>query len=150
MYQNYYDTVQSGATEFSKTVLVNGIEALSYRGIPVIPEASWDGALNDIACPFSGVFEHPIVLTTADNLAIGTDTTSAFNQLRVYMDEDGEKDEAESQVQARLPVALPGDGIFCPRGNRLISYERHYPAPQFLFAAPARLFAGAAEGSRCR
>ena len=78
VYHNYLESIEDGGTytEFAKGVLINGMPALFYRGVPVIP-LDWNTHL-DADFPAGDYTMGRIIYTLKDNLIMGIDAESDF------------------------------------------------------------------------
>jgi len=85
-----YEDTQSSAGLLR---LIDGVDSLTFRGIPVVAMPEWDTNLADSDNPQASVIgDNLIVYTTPMNLVIGTDVTSPSAEFKIhYNDDDSEK-----------------------------------------------------------
>ena len=80
------DIENGGGGDAGITVLQNGQEVFSFRGIEVKPMWLWDDIMTT---DFSAPNTHQALLTTPQNLVLGTDLLDSTNEFKVwYNDED--------------------------------------------------------------
>jgi hypothetical protein len=93
VYDNLLTTYEDTQSSTGLLRLIDGVETLTFRGIPVIAMPEWDTNLADTDNPLkTTIGKNLIVYTTPDNLIIGTDVTSPSSEFRVrYNDDDDEK-----------------------------------------------------------
>lgn len=72
--ENYRETLEADGTEAAHYEMVNGINTLTFRGIPMITRHEWDV---HIAADFVGYYPHRALLTVPKNLIFGTDLADA-------------------------------------------------------------------------
>ena len=67
-----------------RSALINGVESLAYRGIPLVEMPYWDEySETDLNQPD----KHLVLLTTPANLVVATDTMSSMNSVKVRFEE---------------------------------------------------------------
>lgn len=72
MMDNYMTTIESGAHDFAKMKMIDGIERPTYRGTPIVEYPDWDKRIaNDI-----NYYPHRMLLTLSENLIVGVDGDS--------------------------------------------------------------------------
>lgn len=97
VYDNLMDTYEDTQSGVGLLRLIEGVNTLTFRGIPVVPVPEWDTNLADSTNPhYTGsglsIGSNLIVLTSPDNLIVGTDVTSTTNEFKIrYADDDNEK-----------------------------------------------------------
>lgn len=99
IYDNYYEALEDGGinTDMAKNIMINGLPVLRYRGIPVIA-VDWDSSL---AADFpAAYYPHRIIYTELDNLVLGIDAVSEFNQSEFWYN----KDEQENRFRMQLKM----------------------------------------------
>ena len=96
VYDNLMDTYEDTQSGVGLLRLIDGTTQLSFRGIPVVPVPEWDINLADSTNPhYTGsglsIGSNLIVLTTPQNLIVGTDVSSPSNEFKFrYNDDDSE------------------------------------------------------------
>ena len=85
IYENYEDYLETlGGGDAGRSALINGVETLAYRGIPLVEMPYWDQySENDLGKPDS----HLALLTIPSNLVLATDLMSSFNTVKVRFEE---------------------------------------------------------------
>lgn len=105
VYDNYIESLEDGGvyTETAKSMLINGIERTRYRGIPIIPY-NWKEYLEDFPHASGEIpaYPHRAVLSVPENLVIGIDATSEFNQMEFWYN----KDEQENRFRKQLKMGV--------------------------------------------
>jgi len=88
VFEQYREDIENGGGgDAGITVLQNGQEVYSFRGIEVKPMWLWDEIMTaDFASPNT----HYILYTTPQNLVFGTDLLDAENQFKVWYNDDSE------------------------------------------------------------
>ncbi len=102
---NYVESLEDSGTytEWAKTALVNGIQRLLYRGIPII-ECNWGQYLDDwphanAALP---AYPHRFLLSVPENLVVGIDSASEFNKMEFWYNQD----EQENRFRIQLKIGV--------------------------------------------
>ena len=97
VYDNLLDTYEDLNSSAGLLRMINGTNQLTFRGVPVIPMPEWDLSLADTGNPhYTGsglaIGSNLIVLTTPDNIVIGTDIASGHSaEFKIrYADNDEE------------------------------------------------------------
>lgn len=105
VYEQYLTDLEAGGgADGGWRMSQDGVERLYYRGIEVMPMWSWDEIMaNDFSAPNS----HMILLTTPQNLAMGTDMQSSETQFRVWYDENDEQVKIKSRWKHGFQVIHP-------------------------------------------
>lgn len=75
----------TNGTERQFSLLTDGQNNLSYRGIPIIPIYSWDNSLEDPTCPLFGR-TNLILYTTRENHAVGVDVETDQEAISGFYD----------------------------------------------------------------
>ena len=85
VYENYEDYLETiGGGDAGRSALINGVESLAYRGIPLVEMPYWDEySETDLNQPD----KHLVLLTTPANLVVATDTMSSMNNVKVRFEE---------------------------------------------------------------
>lgn len=75
IYENLLGSYEANVngTERQFTLLTDGAQNLTYRGIRIVPIYAWDASLEDPDNPLFGTVRHLILYTTRANHAIGMD-----------------------------------------------------------------------------
>lgn len=93
VYENLYASYESksNGTERQFSLLLDGSNGLTYRGIPVIPVYAWDTALADTDNPLNGEVEHLILYTTPDNHFVGVEASSDLSRIEGWYERKDRK-----------------------------------------------------------
>lgn len=94
--------------ESSRLTLLNGIDALSYNGIPVIVNPKWDEmimAYEDTGTKLNN--PHRILFTAKSVLGIGVDSATSFDNLRVWYDPNSRYVKIEGMGRADAKLTNP-------------------------------------------
>jgi hypothetical protein len=117
VYDNLMDTYEDLNSSAGLLRLVNGTNQLTYRGVPVVPVPEWDANLADSTNPhYTGsglsIGSNLIVLTTPDNLIIGTDVSSPSSEFKIrYADNDEETMKITSKF--KLGAQFVHESLVC-------------------------------------
>lgn len=102
---NYIEALEDGGvnTDMGKTILIDGIPRLTWRGIPII-ECAWGQYLDDFphASTYLPAYPHRVLLTLPDNLVLGIDAASEFNEMEFWYN----KDEQENRFRMQLKIGV--------------------------------------------
>ena len=100
---NYIESLEDSGTytDMGKTMLVNGIKRLTYRGIPII-DHNWAEYLDDFphATGTLPAYPHRALLTVPQNLVIGIDAADEWAQMDLWFN----KDEQENRMRMQLKM----------------------------------------------
>lgn len=100
MLENWEEYNESLGTEKSHTMLIDGIEFPTYRGIPII-SLSWEDDLADF--PHTDgenpAYPHRVILTAKDNLVLGLNSLSSYAKTRFWYNEDEEENRFRSKFE---------------------------------------------------
>ncbi|ANS03589.1 hypothetical protein [uncultured Mediterranean phage uvDeep-CGR2-KM21-C345] len=93
VYDNLLSTLEAAGTDSGLQRILDGVSQLSFRGIPVQDMSLWDASLADTSAnPNSAAIgSNAIVITTPDNLVVGTDITDPMAELSVWYEKKDEK-----------------------------------------------------------
>jgi hypothetical protein len=89
------DYEEGGGGDMGLMRLVDGVEQLTFRGIPVIPQWRWDETLTNL----SVTLPHYVEYTTPLNKVIATDVTNPATELTTWYDEKDEKVYTKSRFK---------------------------------------------------
>jgi hypothetical protein len=114
--QSVYDQYERERLAVSATLestyvrLENGVKALQFMGIPVIPMQIWDRTIrsyfgND-ATPTFDYLPHRVVFTTKDNLLLGIESTNGFDSFDADYDKYNKKYYADWGVSLSPIVGI--------------------------------------------
>jgi hypothetical protein len=93
VYDNLLETLENSGTDSGLTRIQDGVAQLKFRGIPIIDMSFWDESLADTSAnpKSAAIGDNAIVITTPDNLIIGTDVTDPASEMKVWYEEKDEK-----------------------------------------------------------
>ena len=111
-YDAYVEYLQDAkALETTYKNLVNGMEVVSYNGIPVVPLPIWDDIIfNYLNTGTKAIDPNRVVLTAPEVLAVGVDDPSAFDDMQSWHDRKTRQVMVEAMGQA--DVQLADDRLF--------------------------------------
>lgn len=89
------DIEDGGGGDFGLIRLIDGMEQLTFRGIPVIPQWRWDEILSNLSITNA----HYVEYTTPLNKVIATDVTNPATELTTWYDEKDEKVYTKSRFK---------------------------------------------------
>ena len=78
-------------TERQFSLLLDGQQNLTYRGIRLIPVYAWDDALADPTCPLYGTVSHLILYTIKENHAVGVDVAADAERIEGWYERKDRK-----------------------------------------------------------
>lgn len=111
IYQNYQKSLRNLGTEMANQMILNGQPTLSFNGIPVIQVIEWDRDLknsdNPLASTLAPSGEHLGLLTTQDNLNIGTDFSVDSTDMEVWYEKSEQKLRMRTQTVRGTKVRTP-------------------------------------------
>lgn len=86
VYDNYMESLET-ATGIPQAyiMMIDGVERLTFRGIPLVPRAQWDENIDE---DFNSVRPHRFMITTLDNLVFGTDGTGDTAMFETWYNTD--------------------------------------------------------------
>ncbi len=100
---NYIESLEDSGTytDMGKSMLVDGIKRLTYRGIPII-DHNWAEYLDDFPHATGTLpgYPHRAVLTVPQNLVLGIDATDEWNEMKLWFNED----EEENRLRMKLKM----------------------------------------------
>jgi hypothetical protein len=98
--ENYMTYLESLGTERSHILLEDGKEFYTYRGIKIIAPG-WDADFEADFPHATGelyAYPHRVIYTTKDNLVLGLDALSSYNETQMWYN----KDEEENRFRTKL------------------------------------------------
>lgn len=98
--ENYITYLEGLGTERSHLLLENGKEYYTYRGIKIIAPG-WDVHLNadfPHATSYLYAYPHRVIYTTVDNLVLGLDAMSQFNETKMWFNPDVEENRFRTKL----------------------------------------------------
>jgi hypothetical protein len=100
VYDNYVQSLsKAGTLEGNRTALIEGIESVTYMGIPVVPVRVWD---QKIATLLAGALPHRAMLVMNDAVQIGTDTMEEGSVMDFWYDKTTDK----NYLRVRYKLAI--------------------------------------------
>lgn len=109
VYDSYVEALQSvTALETTYKNLVNGMETVSYNGIPVIPMPIWDEIIASYYdTGVNHISPHRIVFTSPEVLAVGVDDPNAFDSVQSWYNKDTRQVKIEAMGKCDAKLANP-------------------------------------------
>jgi len=101
LYENYLTYLESFTADGGMKILLEGKEYLTYRGIPIIP-MNWGVHLNADFPHASGylwAYPHRAILTEVNNLVLGLDAMSEYNETRMWYNADEQENRFRTQLK---------------------------------------------------
>lgn len=96
VYSQYREDIEDGGGgDFGLTRLIDGVEQLTFRGIPVIAQWRWDEILANLGTTDA----HYVEYTTPLNKVLATDVTNPATELTTWYDEKDEKVYTKSRFK---------------------------------------------------
>ena len=109
VYENYIEYNESLGTERSHTMLLDGVEFTTYRGVIVMP-MGW-GVHLDADFPHATgelyAYPHRVIYTETTNLVLGLDAMSEYNQTRIWYNEDEQENRFRNQIKMGTQYVHP-------------------------------------------
>ena len=88
VYNQYLvDIEEGGGADYGLLTMINGVQALQFRGIPVMPYHRWDGILTALGT----TKPHYVEYTTPFNRVLATDITDPGTDLSIWYDQKDEE-----------------------------------------------------------
>ena len=88
VYNQYLvDIEEGGGADYGLLTLINGVQTLQFRGIPVMPFHRWDGILTALGT----TKPHYVEYTTPRNRVLATDITDPGTDLSIWYDQKDEE-----------------------------------------------------------
>lgn len=103
MIENYISTLEATGTEAAHKAIVDGIERLTYRGIPIIP-MNIDA---HIEADFVNAYPHRAILTIPNNLCLVMNSSSDFAQTETWFEKKDNLNMIRSQFEFGADFILP-------------------------------------------
>lgn len=103
MIENYMSTLEALGTEAAHKAIVDGIERLTWRGIPIIP-MDIDAYLS---ADFNEPYPHRAIMTVPDNLCMVVNGASDIAETRFWFNEDENTNRQRTQFEFGADYILP-------------------------------------------
>lgn len=111
LYQNYATSLRNLGTEMANQMVLDGRPTLSFNGIPVMQVLEWERDLANTDNPLKTLLNvsgaHLGLLTTQDNLVIGTDYSEDTTSLETWYNIDEQKLRMRTQTVRGAKVRTP-------------------------------------------
>lgn len=105
VYQQYVEDIENGGGgDFGLSQMINGAEAVTFRGIPVNPRWRWDEVMTG---DLSSANAHLVEFTTPANKVIATDLVNAQEDFVIWHDELREKMYIKSKWKLGANIVHP-------------------------------------------
>lgn len=109
VYDAYKQTLQDACClESARMGLINGIDALSYDGIPIIAVPQWDKMIRtyeDTGTKWNN--PHRILFTAKSVIGVGVDNINSFEELRIWYSQDSRHVKVEAMGRADAKLTNP-------------------------------------------
>ena len=101
IWDNYFNSLAANGavTEQAFSNLVNGVNSLTFKGIPVVPVRIWDTMLEDVDNPLNATTRHLVLYTTKDNHRIGVENGGDLNRVEGFYDRTDRKYYFEADMK---------------------------------------------------
>ena len=98
-WQNYKESLGdlANGTESAHSITINGVNVITYDGIPVIPRPEWDTI---IATDRPGEYPHRALLTVKKNFIFGTDGEEDAMNLELFYDKPSQNNFFRAEYKA--------------------------------------------------
>lgn len=97
MVENYKNSLQAvGAGEQAYTATIDGVQRLTWDGIPIIEKASWDTTINT---KLAKAYPHRALMTYKEALIAGTDGSEDSMNLELYYDQNAQENVFRSEFK---------------------------------------------------
>lgn len=103
MIENYMTTLEATGTEAAHKALVDGIERLTYRGIPIIPM----DIDQHLEADFVNAYPHRAILTLPNNLCLVLNSRTDFAETQVWFEKKDNLNMIRSQFEFGANYILP-------------------------------------------
>lgn len=99
MYDNYLSSLEDTYTAIPEgmRMVVDGVQRLAYRGIPLIVREDWDIWIN--SADFGYVRPHRALLTVPENLVVGTDGSGDDTKIETWYNVDLQKNRTRVEYK---------------------------------------------------
>lgn len=114
VYDAYQEHLEDTGTEQADTRLINGVEFLTYRGIPIESHdiLDQDLALASGSGGFAITDPHVGILTTMGNFALGTDISGNDTTVEIWFDRQDEVWKYKAKFRMGVGIAAPKMAIY--------------------------------------
>lgn len=103
MIENYVNTLEALGTEAAHKAVVDGIERLTYRGIPIIPM----NVDQHLEADFVNAYPHRAILTIPNNLCLVMNTSTDWAETVTWFEKKDNKNMIRSQFEFGADFILP-------------------------------------------
>ena len=97
IYDSYMESLEADGTEQAHMKLIDGVQRLTFRGIPVVERADWDVHIEN---DFGGVRPHRAILTIPANLIAGTDGQADDMDAEMWYDQNTQENKFRVEYYA--------------------------------------------------
>lgn len=105
---NYLTSLEDTQNERGQMNLEDGKPVVRFRGVPVIEVQGWDTHLADSGNPqATKIGNNLIVLSTPDNLIVGSDITNPDNEFKTWYSEDDEVLRFKAKLKLGAQILHP-------------------------------------------
>jgi hypothetical protein len=105
---NYLVSLEDTQNETGQARLEDGKLNITFRGVPVVEVMGWDTHLADSGNPqATKIGDNLIVLSTPDNLIVGSDITNPDNEIKTWYSEDNETLRFKAKLKLGAQILHP-------------------------------------------
>lgn len=104
MIENYKDTLENDGTEAARVMKINGMDLLTYNGIPIRPFNIDEYIDADFAAAFP---RDMVMLTTPMNLAMVLNASGGFAETKFWFNNDENENRQRTQFHMGADFVLP-------------------------------------------
>lgn len=101
--ENYMETLETDGTEQARSMMIDGVERLTYRGIPLIPMGIDTYIANDFISPYP----HRCILSTPENLVLVINGQSEGSETKMWFNPDENENRQRTQFEMGANYFLP-------------------------------------------
>lgn len=101
--ENYLETLETDGTEQARTMMIDGVERLTYRGIPLIPM----GIDIYLASDFISPYPHRCIMSTPENLVLVLNGQSEGSETKMWFNQDENENRQRTQFEMGANYFLP-------------------------------------------
>lgn len=107
-YDAYVQSLQGKNLESMFVNLTDGVKAVTYNGVPLLPIPIWDVIIRSYYDNGTKLVNpHRAIYTTKDILAVGVDSESSFGDMEIWYNRDTRKVKIESMGKADAKLINP-------------------------------------------
>lgn len=101
--ENYLDTIEAQTLESSRKAMIDGVERLTYRGVPLMPM----NIDEHMSADFNEPYPHRAILTPSDNLVLIVNGMGDDSEVLFWFNKDENKNRQRIQFEFGADFVLP-------------------------------------------